>query len=324
MPPDKSGGDPLNDMSFTGGSVSKTLDTRHSPGSAPWNQRDSASEPGLHATRRPPKGWSGGDIPLASGAGGASSRSTVPPDCPRAAPTGHRGVRGRRSAPVTSSELRCEREDARVDADATGPALRKDPWMSDTPDARSLLGELTLEEKASLCLGSDFWRTTPVPRLGIAAIMVSDGPHGLRRQPDDGDHVGISGSVPATCFPTAAALGSSWDPGLLRRVGQAIGRECRDQGVSVLLGPGINIKRSPLCGATSSTSPRTRCSRGCWGRRWSKACSPRAWAPARSTTPRTIRRPTGSGSPPMSTSAPCVRSTSPASSGWSLRLTRGP
>jgi beta-glucosidase len=114
--------------------------------------------------------------------------------------------------------------------------------------ASSLLAELTLEEKASLCLGSDFWHTAPVDRLSIPAIMVSDGPHGLRTQPDEADHVGISGSVPATCFPTACALASSWDPELVRRIGAALGREARAQGVAVVLGPGINIKRSPLCG----------------------------------------------------------------------------
>jgi beta-glucosidase len=112
----------------------------------------------------------------------------------------------------------------------------------------SLLGELTLEEKASLCLGSDFWHTAPIPRLGIPAVTLSDGPHGLRKQPDEGDHVGISGSLPATCFPTASALGSSFDPDLVRRVGEALGAEALTQGVGVVLGPGINIKRSPLCG----------------------------------------------------------------------------
>ena len=111
-----------------------------------------------------------------------------------------------------------------------------------------LVSELTLEEKASLCLGSDFWRTRGVERLGIPSVMVTDGPHGLRKQPDEGDHVGIGGSVPATCFPTASALGSSWDPDLVRRVGEAVGREAREQEVAVVLGPGINIKRSPLCG----------------------------------------------------------------------------
>src|SRR4051812_22835966 len=108
--------------------------------------------------------------------------------------------------------------------------------------------DLTLEEKASLCLGSDFWHTAPVARAGIRAITLSDGPHGLRKQPDEGDHVGISGSLPATCFPPACALGSSFDPELVRRVGAAVGEEARAQGVDVLLGPGINIKRSPLGG----------------------------------------------------------------------------
>jgi beta-glucosidase len=120
--------------------------------------------------------------------------------------------------------------------------------MNTASAASSLLGQLTLEEKASLCLGSDFWHTAPVERLGVPAIMVSDGPHGLRVQPDEADHVGISGSVPATCFPTASALASSWDPELVRGVGAALGREARAQGVAVVLGPGINIKRSPLCG----------------------------------------------------------------------------
>ena len=82
--------------------------------------------------------------------------------------------------------------------------------MNSRSKVSSLLVELTSEEKASLCLGSDFWHTAAVERLDIPAIMVSDGPHGLRTQPEDGDHVAISGSVPATCFPTACALGSSW------------------------------------------------------------------------------------------------------------------
>ena len=78
--------------------------------------------------------------------------------------------------------------------------------------------------------------------------MVSDGPHGLRKQNSDGDHVGVGASVPATCFPTASALGSSWDVALARQVGVAIGEEARGQDLAVVLGPGINIKRSPLCG----------------------------------------------------------------------------
>jgi beta-glucosidase len=115
-------------------------------------------------------------------------------------------------------------------------------------DSINRLSELTLEEKASLTLGSHFWHTAPVERLGIPSIMVSDGPHGLRAQLGRGDHVGIGGSAPATCFPTASALGSSWNPELFRTVGEALGREARKLGVSVVLGPGINMKRSPLCG----------------------------------------------------------------------------
>jgi beta-glucosidase len=120
--------------------------------------------------------------------------------------------------------------------------------FSVTSDFINRLSELTLEEKASLCLGSHFWYTAPVERLGIPKIMVSDGPHGLRAQPGEGDHVGTLGSLPATCFPTASALGSSWNPDLFRAVGDALSREAKKLGVSVVLGPGINMKRSPLCG----------------------------------------------------------------------------
>src|ERR671916_547896 len=115
-------------------------------------------------------------------------------------------------------------------------------------DIDAVLSQLTLEEKAALTLGSDFWHTAPVERLSIESIMVSDGPHGLRAQLEEADHVGLSGSVPATCFPTASALGSSWNPNLFNEVGQALAREARACGVSVVLGPGINMKRSPLCG----------------------------------------------------------------------------
>jgi beta-glucosidase len=110
------------------------------------------------------------------------------------------------------------------------------------------LSELTLEEKASLCLGSAFWHTAPVERLSIPRIMVSDGPHGLRAQLEQGDHVGLMDSAPATCFPTASAIGSSWNLDLLRTIGEALAREANKLGVSVVLGPGINMKRSPLCG----------------------------------------------------------------------------
>ena len=120
--------------------------------------------------------------------------------------------------------------------------------MGEHLDVEGILAALTLEEKAALCLGSDFWHTAPVERLGVPALMVCDGPHGLRKQPDQADHAGLGGSNPATCFPTACSLASSWNTDLVRRVGEALGRETQAEEVAVLLGPGVNIKRSPLCG----------------------------------------------------------------------------
>ena len=107
---------------------------------------------------------------------------------------------------------------------------------------------LTLEEKASLLQGASFWYTQDIPEKGVPAIMMTDGPHGLRKQTGETDHLGIHMSVPATCFPSAAAMACSWDTELMERVCEALGEECLKEGVSVLLGPGVNIKRSPLCG----------------------------------------------------------------------------
>ncbi len=114
-------------------------------------------------------------------------------------------------------------------------------------DITQVLAELTLEEKAALLDGSDFWHTEAVERLGVPRILMSDGPHGLRKVAAS-DEPSIEHSAEATCFPPAAGLGSSWDTELVRRVGEALGEECRVAGVSVLLGPGVNMKRSPLCG----------------------------------------------------------------------------
>ena len=115
-------------------------------------------------------------------------------------------------------------------------------------DIRKIVSQMTLEEKASLCSGKDWWNTKAIERLGIPSIMMADGPHGLRKQVGEPDHLGLQNSVPATCFPTAAALACSWDRELLQNIGQALGEECQAEGVSILLGPGVNIKRSPLCG----------------------------------------------------------------------------
>ena len=110
------------------------------------------------------------------------------------------------------------------------------------------LQKLTLEEKATLVQGSTAWTTSAVPRVLLKSIFLSDGPHGLRKQAGSADHLGINESVPATCFPTAATMANSWDPELGRQIGQALGREAAASGVHVVLGPGLNIKRSPLCG----------------------------------------------------------------------------
>lgn len=110
------------------------------------------------------------------------------------------------------------------------------------------VADLTLEEKASLTSGADFWHTKGVERAGIPSVMLTDGPHGLRKQRGSADHLGIGDSVPATCFPPAAGLSSSWDVELAERVGRALGVESSIEDVAVILGPGVNIKRSPLCG----------------------------------------------------------------------------
>lgn len=114
--------------------------------------------------------------------------------------------------------------------------------------ANDLVVQMTLEEKAGLCSGKDHWTLKPIARLGLETIMMADGPHGLRKQTGASDNLGIGDSVPSVCFPTASALACSFDRELAREVGKAIGEECLQEGVSVLLGPGVNQKRSPLCG----------------------------------------------------------------------------
>ncbi len=117
-------------------------------------------------------------------------------------------------------------------------------------DVKQIVSQMTLEEKAVMCSGADFWHTEKNDRLGIPASMVSDGPHGLRKQPDEsnGDHLGLNDAIEAVCFPAACATASSFDRELLHDMGVTLGKECQAEGVSVLLGPAVNIKRSPLCG----------------------------------------------------------------------------
>ena len=115
-------------------------------------------------------------------------------------------------------------------------------------DIKKIISEMTLEEKASLLSGLDFWHTKPVERLGIASVMVSDGPHGLRKQDESADHLGINASVKAVCYPTACASAASFDRELTRKIGEGVGDACQHERVAVNLGPAVNIKRSPLCG----------------------------------------------------------------------------
>lgn len=115
-------------------------------------------------------------------------------------------------------------------------------------DIQKLISEMTLEEKASLLSGLDFWHTKPIERLGIPSVMVSDGPHGLRKQDEQADHLGVNESIKAVCMPTACASAASFDRDLLRQIGEAVGDACQHERVAVDLGPAVNIKRSPLCG----------------------------------------------------------------------------
>ena len=115
-------------------------------------------------------------------------------------------------------------------------------------DLKNIIAQMSLEEKASLCSGLDFWHLKGIERLGIPSIMVTDGPHGLRKQADENDQIGLQDSIPATCFPTASALAATWNRELVYQVGEALGEECLEEKVGVILGPGVNIKRSPLCG----------------------------------------------------------------------------
>ncbi|MFP4478377.1 MAG: beta-glucosidase [Candidatus Izemoplasmatales bacterium] len=114
--------------------------------------------------------------------------------------------------------------------------------------ASKIVKSLSLDEKIRLLSGKNFWFLHGIPKADLESIMVTDGPHGLRKQKDSGDHLGIGNSYPATCFPTASALAATWNKELLEKVGATLAEECLSEKVSVLLGPGINIKRHPLCG----------------------------------------------------------------------------
>ena len=113
---------------------------------------------------------------------------------------------------------------------------------------QDIISKLTLDEKCYLLSGKDFWSTVGMKDKNIPSVCLSDGPHGIRKQEGAGDQLGLNGSLPATCFPTAATVANSWDPSLGEKIGEFLGEEAATQDVAVLLGPGLNIKRSPLCG----------------------------------------------------------------------------
>ena len=123
----------------------------------------------------------------------------------------------------------------------------KSPASGPRERAQEIVATLPLADRIRLLSGRDFWNTEAVEGV-VASMMLTDGPHGLRKQAGDADHVGLNDSVPATCFPVAAALACTWDPALLEEVGAALGREARTEDVAVLLGPGLNLKRHPRCG----------------------------------------------------------------------------
>ena len=133
-------------------------------------------------------------------------------------------------------------------ADDYEPIDKTDRPVHEPGTPEDLVRTMTLEEMAAMCSGRDFFHTQGLERLGIPSILLSDGPHGLRKQDENADFLGINASITATCFPTEATLACSFDRKLMHAVGEALGDECLSQGVSVLLGPGMNIKRSPLCG----------------------------------------------------------------------------
>ncbi len=111
-----------------------------------------------------------------------------------------------------------------------------------------IIKQMTLEEKCYLFSGKDFWQTRSLERLGVPNMTLSDGPHGIRKQAGEGDQLGLNPSLPATCYPTAATVANSWDPALGEEIGAHLGAEAASQGVGVVLGPGLNVKRSPFCG----------------------------------------------------------------------------
>ena len=117
-----------------------------------------------------------------------------------------------------------------------------------TEKIRQIISQMTLEEKASMCSGKDFWHTEDIPRLGIPSTMVADGPHGIRKHNMEKENASVHESIPSIGFPTACAQAASFNRELIALMGKTIGHECQAEDISIILGPGVNIKRSPVCG----------------------------------------------------------------------------
>src|SRR6188472_827659 len=166
--------------------------------------------------------------------------------------------------------------------------------MNSSLEGPEVMSQVARDDKALLTTGADYWSTREVPGLGLPSIRVSDGPHGLRVQDDDNpDHLGLGRSLPATCFPPAVTLASSWDPDLIRSVGMALGREARSLGVDVVLGPGIEIKRSPLCGRNFEYYSEDPLLTGRLAAAMVEACNHKVWAHVSNTSHATTKRLTG-------------------------------
>ena len=147
-----------------------------------------------------------------------------------------------------------------------------------------LIRKMTLAEKAVMMSGKNTWETVDFEKYGIPSMAMSDGPHGLRRQAGAGDHLGLNASLPATCFPTAAGGANSWDEALGEEIGEALAEEAVTMGVNVILGPGLNIKRSPLCGRNFEYFSEER-----WQRHMFVESKVRELQPARNILQQTVR-----------------------------------
>ena len=169
--------------------------------------------------------------------------------------------------------------------------------------------KLSLEEKAALLQGNSSWTTRPIPRLLLPSIWLADGPHGLRKQAGSADHLGINESLPATCFPTSATMANSWDPELGQELGRALGEEAQAQGVQVVLGPGLNIKRSPLCGRNFEYFSEDPYLAGKMAAAYIRGIQSQGLPPAPNILPSILRKNDGCALTPWWTSAHCVKFT---------------